>query len=85
MSQNIIAVGTRVKWTSQSQGKSKEKEGVVVEVLRAGEQPSKEWRDIWRRGPGEGRTTESYVVQVGKANYWPIVGKLQIVDKSRAA
>lgn len=67
-------VGTQVEWKSQAGGYEKKKVGVIVEVVPPGESPKSELD-----GPGMARKTESYVVLVGKTNYWPIASKLREV------
>lgn len=78
----VFAVGVRVKWSSQSRGRMKEKDGVIVEIVVAGNRPSLKWADIW--APGSPRNHESYVVEVGKRHYWPLVKNIQIVKQKAA-
>lgn len=69
--------GNKVKWTSQSAGHTKTKEGIISEVVPAGSPP------IGYKpngGPaGCARNHESYVVTVGKRTYWPRVSQLSLV------
>lgn len=72
-------VGETVQWTSQAQGYSKSKEGVVVAIVPAGERPDREaFLDLYKgAGCGFGRDHESYVVRVKNKHYWPRVSALQ--------
>lgn len=72
-------IGDKVKWSSQSQGFRREKQGEVVEVVAAGQRPNRERFDMLYRGSGcgWGRKRESYVVNIGHPAhapkyYWPI-------------
>lgn len=91
-----IEAGSKVKWASQAQGHHKEKVGVVVQVVPAGERPNRErFLDLYKgAGVGCGRNHESYVVAVptgkkgmGKPkHYWPRVSALRdaSIERRRA-
>ena len=72
-------VGDKVKWSSQAQGASLTKIGIVVAVIPKGGRPT------GIKGCGWGRDHESYVVEVApKAGsrakskaYWPVVSLLK--------
>jgi hypothetical protein len=72
-----FVVGQGLSWSSQAQGSSKSKTGLVVEVVAAGARP------IGIPGAGFSRNHESYVVEVPQGRnakpkkYWPIVSGLQ--------
>jgi hypothetical protein len=61
-----LKVGDLVVWDSQSDGKSRTKQGVIVEVIPPGKRPN-------LRGAGSARKYESYLVRVGGRIYWPRV------------
>lgn len=68
-------IGETVKWTSQSQGYEKTKEGIVVNVVRIGKLPNRRIHaSTWL---GMVRNHESYVVEVNGRNYWPRVSQLK--------
>lgn len=67
-------VGDEVRWCSQAQGSSKQKQGRVIEVVPAGEIPN----DIG--GVSSPRNHESYVVHVGSTLYWPRVSHLKMAS-----
>ena len=76
-------LGDAVKWSSQAQGHTKEKTGVIVEVVEAGQRPDRvRFPDLYKGpGVGFGRQDASYVVLVGKRkHYWPLASKLQPVN-----
>ena len=84
-----IKQGSKVTWTSQAQGYSAMKTGKVVEVVAAGDLPSRDRFESLYKGAGIGmpRKHESYVVSVdvGKTPgasvryYWPRVSALKNV------
>jgi hypothetical protein len=76
-----VKLGTVVEWTSQSQGSSKTKRGVIVAVVQGDQLPNREEYPQLYTGAGLGswRHHESYVVQVGKKYYWPRVSALKEV------
>jgi hypothetical protein len=73
-----------VRWSSQSQGCTKEKHGKVVEVLPPGAKPDAALYPKLAKNCGSGRNHESYIVevQVGPKNrsvhYWPVVTVLKL-------
>lgn len=68
-------VGDRVRWTSQSAGVVRSKEGVVERVLAPGERPEKLSKAPM---PGNARDHQSYVVRVaGRGLYWPRASLLE--------
>lgn len=73
-----LKVGDKVSWTSQSHGHTKTKEGVVAQVVRAGDRPNREaFPSLYKgAGPGYSRKTDSVVVMVGARPYWPLTNKL---------
>lgn len=77
---NKIKEGTKVTWTSQSNGSYVTKIGTVVEVVPVGKDP-----ELQIPGCGCARNHESYVVDVkrGKTSrlYWPIASKLYVVKE----
>ena len=81
-----FAQGQKVRWSSQSAGVTKVKEGTIEQVVPAGAYPDQKRFEQLYRGPGVGlaRAHESYVVRVpGKTAkaagklYWPLVRNLQ--------
>lgn len=91
----VLSMGTRVEWSSTSNGCTRTKTGVVVELVRRGDLPSPAWHERGRAmyGPfrDDGspvsmwRDHESYIIEVrrtAKAKpryYWPVVSKLREV------
>lgn len=75
-----FSVGDKVRWSSQSQGFTKEKVGMVAQVVAAGQKPDTKFYQLYK-GPGVGgyRDHESYVVTVGTRPYWPRANKLEKV------
>ena len=69
-----LKLGTQVSWTSQAGGFAKVKTGQVVEIVPTGESPVARLKT-----DGYRRDHESYVVLVGRTNYWPRVSGLQVV------
>jgi len=70
-------IGNKVQWCSSSNGRTKAKEGVVVEIVPAGAVPSRSWLQLHRgSGIGMPRDHESYVVIANRKQYWPRVNKL---------
>ena len=71
-------VGDKVQWTSQAQGRSKQKKGIVAEVVSGDARPSKSRFPQLYKGCGVGfaRGHESYVILVGHKPYWPRVSQL---------
>ena len=75
----MYKIGDRVKWTSQSKGYRKTKEGVVVEVVEPTHRPNR-WLfpDLYKHPMcGFGRKKKSYVILVKKTHYWPVASKLE--------
>ncbi len=72
-------IGDAVEWSSQAQGITKRKSGVVVSVVPPEQRPDRMQFDDLYRGPGcgYGRPHESYVVRVGNKHYWPRVSALR--------
>jgi len=73
-----FVVGDEVEWTSQAAGITRTKRGTVIEVVPAGQFPS--------RKPGRNdlaclsRDHDSYVVSVkGRGTYWPRASQLRKV------
>lgn len=61
-----------VTWESQSGSYSKIKTGSIVQIVQAGERPSRvAFPDLYSSGCGFGRKGISYVVKVGNKHYWP--------------
>lgn len=82
-----FSVGDKVYWKSQSQGYTKVKEGMVVEVVAEGDRPN-QWlfHDLYKGiGCGRSRDHESYVVKVKSKHYWPLVAHLQLCDNKNSA
>lgn len=76
----MIKLGSKVKWESMANGKTKSRTGVVVEVVLAGNRPDPKLIPMFRKGKQLGtRMHESYVVQCGKEYLWPVVSRLQLV------
>lgn len=75
--------GDRVKWTSQSGGYVKEKEGHVVAVVPSQTRAERCLPEGFfcnsKSGYGQSRDHESYLVRVGNSKklYWPIVRYLR--------
>lgn len=74
----FLKVGDRVRWTSQSQGESREKEGMIVQAVLQGELPDEKFIK-WSCYQNV-KKMDSYVVQVGEKFYWPRVSALVLVD-----
>jgi hypothetical protein len=83
----ILVKGNIVRWTSQSAGITRTKQGVVVKVLDAQEVPNE------IRHPGMPRKHESYLIRASVIDgseqqrrrtrlYWPRVSKLEWVSAS---
>lgn len=75
-----LPIGTIVRWTSQSAGIVKTKQGAIREVVPAGRVPT------GIKNPGASRDHVSYVVLVRHPilhlrirRYWPRVSKLEVV------
>ncbi len=68
-----MKVGDAVTWKSQAGGRTKEKAGVIAEVVMSDCRPSRLlFPNLYKHsGCGYGRTETSYVVMVGKTAYWP--------------
>lgn len=73
----------KVQWTSSSNGSTKTKTGVIVDVIPPRGKIATRHRDFGLEGCGMPRDHESYVVHVpGKTErargkrYWPLVNKL---------
>ena len=79
----MFKIGDQVEWTSQSQGYTKTKRGVVAQVVPAEQRPDKtRFPQLFRGiGCGYGRNHESYVVLVGKRPYWPVASRLTAVKQ----
>lgn len=71
-------VGDAVVWTSQAQGYSRQKQGVIVSVVAPNERPDRNFfPDLYKgSGCGFGRDHESYVVRVKNRHYWPRASSL---------
>lgn len=70
----VFEVGDVVHWTSQAQGVSKTKQGVVQAIVPAGQRPDPTlFADLYKGpGAGWGRATVSYVIRVGRSrHFWP--------------
>lgn len=84
----ILTPGTRVRWTSMSQGHTTTKEGVIEAVIPAGGHPRvypMVPRNQLRKFSGE-RDHESYLVRVRKNTfYWPRVKNLTVVKDDLSA
>ena len=78
-----MEIGSKVTWTSQANGSTKTKKGVVAEIVAAGQRPSrKQYPSLYRSsGVGLPRDHASYVVQVGNKVYWPRASALQPLAK----
>ena len=82
-----FAVGDTATWTSQAGGYAKDKVGVVVAVVPAGQYPSREdFPSLYRNaGVGMHRDHESYVVHVkGAGVYWPRTRALSLATEKDA-
>ena len=77
-----FSVGQIVTWTSQSQGYTKTKTGVIEQVVKPGEYPDRERFLPLYRGAGVGMARDhvSYVVRADKRIYWPRAFRLQLAD-----
>ncbi len=90
--EGFLSVGTKVRWTSQAQGHTRTKEGVIVDVIPPKQVPSTlKWPPLAQSGIGSSRQEVSYVIKVppppGSAAmpkiYWPRTAALQAVkDKA---
>lgn len=74
----------KVKWTSSSNGVTKTKTGVIVDIIPPKGRIPVRHRDFGLEGYGLPRNHESYVVHVaGKTDramgkrYWPLVNKIK--------
>ena len=65
-------VGDEVKWRSQAGGHTKDKAGVVIEVVPPGADPKAHRREGFLR-----RSSTSYVVRVRRRTYWPHASALR--------
>ncbi len=73
----MFKIGSKVKWASIANGKTKSRSGVVVEVVSAGNRPNPKFIPMFHKGRQLGtRMGESYVVQCGKEYLWPLTSKL---------
>lgn len=73
----MFTIGDKVKWSSQSSGYTKIKEGIIVAVIAPNQRPNREdFLSLHKSGCGWGRHEESYVVKVGNKLYWPFVKRL---------
>lgn len=84
-----LTVGTRVRWTSASQGYTKTKEGVIEAVVAPGHTPH-DFVDISdnqrRKFTSNPRDHVSYLVRVRKCTfYWPLVKNLTVVKDDLSA
>lgn len=72
-------IGDQVTWSSQAAGHTRMKNGVIAEVVQAGQRPDRErFKSLYTgNGVGFGRTSLSYVVCVGTRFYWPRAHVLQ--------
>lgn len=77
-------LNNKVKWTSSSNGTTKTKVGVIVDVIPPKGRIAETHREFGLEGYGLPRDHESYVVHVaGKTakakgkRYWPLVNKLK--------
>ena len=75
----MFKVGDVVEWSSQAQGSTTTKRGVVAEVVGVDRRPDRMlFPALYKHsGCGYGRDHESYVVLVGKKPYWPRAGSLR--------
>ena len=66
-------IGDGVQWTSQANGSTRTKQGVVAEVVPAAHKPDRvRFSRLYKHsGCGCARDHESYVVMVGNKPYWP--------------
>ena len=73
-----MRIDDSVTWTSQAGGYKKEKNGIIVEVVKPGDLPNRDifWKLYKHSGVGMSRNHESYVVEVKKKHYWPRVKNL---------
>ncbi len=70
----MFKVGSKVKWTSQSSGYTKEKTGVVVSILQPNEMPNRDrFLSLYKSGCGCARKHTSYIVFANNKYYWPLV------------
>jgi len=78
----MFSVGDKVKWSSQSQGFTKEKVGVVAQVVPGGMFPDRSrFPHLYKNaGIGGYRDHESYVVMVKTKPYWPRANKLEMAS-----
>jgi hypothetical protein len=75
----MFKVGDTVEWTSQAQGSTTKKRGVVAEVVAKEQRPDRiKFASLYKHsGCGWGRDHESYVVMVGNKPYWPRANALR--------
>lgn len=78
----MFKVGDTVEWTSQAQGSTTKKRGVVAEVVEKGKRPNRiRFVALYKSsGCGLGRDHESYVVMVGNKPYWPRANALRNIN-----
>jgi hypothetical protein len=88
----LITKGTKVSWSSQANGTTIQKVGVVIAVvdpregltgaMNRAEGPGWSLRYGLPSAPGTWRKHESYLIQVGKRKrlYWPRVKALRVVE-----
>jgi hypothetical protein len=76
--QPVFTMGAWVGWESQSGGRTSVKNGEVVHIVPAGELPPKDaFPSLHRKGIGQPRAVESYVVSVEGVPYWPRITLLK--------
>lgn len=89
MDTKTFALNDRVRWTSQANGRLREKIGNIFKILQPGETPLTFGIPSAGKGWGSGRGTVSYVVEVQRARskkyFWPLATKLQLVEAPTAA
>jgi hypothetical protein len=69
--------GDKVKWTSQSSGYWKTKEGIISALVPAGQSALSYGYKPNGGPPGSPRNYTSYVVMVGARSYWPRISQLE--------
>lgn len=80
-----LKLGDVVEWSSQAQGHSKSKQGVVVAIVPPGQRPDRDQFIDLYKGPGVGfgRKHVSYVIRVGRSkHYWPFANKLSLISNT---
>lgn len=84
----ILTVGTRVRWTSTSQGYTKTKEGVIEVVVAPGHTPNNFAvipDNQLRKFTSNPRDHVSYIVRVrSRTFYWPLVKNLTVAEDAPA-